>query len=301
MTTSYLLQTFAVFHLFLSTLTAASFHDYKIQYNKHYTSTAAEQRANTAYQHNSLLIDQHNAHYPAQHSYYLGHNQFSDLTSKEFQELYVGNYLDNPTHRRQRHYNYSLLQPHPNNTTSLDWTTKNAVTPVKNQGRCGSCWAFSTIGAVEGAFAIASDTLLELSMQQVVSCDATDHGCDGGLMRKAFDWIHTNPLCTYDTYPYTSELGLSGTCNNTCTGIVTVGNHTDVPSEQGILPAVLMGPVSVGIEADMPEFQLYKGGVMDDPYCGTQLDHGVLVVGFGTDQGVPYWKVKNSWGNKWVS
>ena len=187
---------------------------------------------------------------------------------------------------------------------AVDWTTKNAVTPVKNQQRCGSCWAFSTTGSVEGAYAIASGTLTSLSEQDLVSCDHNgDQGCNGGLMDNAFKWIESNGLCTEDDYPYTSGSGITGTCKTTCKPAVTITGFTDVPQqdETALQSALAQQPVSVAIEADKSAFQLYKSGVLDSASCGTKLDHGVLAVGYGTDSasGKDYWKVKNSWGATW--
>ena len=203
------------------------------------------------------------------------------------------------------------LPPHPAGKNGagapadeVDWTTKNAVTPVKNQQRCGSCWAFSTTGSVEGAYAIASGTLTSLSEQDLVSCDHNgDQGCNGGLMDNAFKWIESNGLCTEDDYPYTSGSGITGTCKTTCKPAVTITGFTDVPQqdETALQSALAQQPVSVAIEADKSAFQLYKSGVLDSASCGTKLDHGVLAVGYGTDSasGQDYWKVKNSWGATW--
>lgn len=178
------------------------------------------------------------------------------------------------------------------------------VTPVKNQKKCGSCWAFSTTGAVEGALAVATGKLISLSEEELVQCDSNgDHGCKGGLMNNAFEWIAANPLCTEAQYPYTSGLGLTGTCQRNCVGTVTLTSHKDVPAgdEDALQAAVAKQPVSVAIEADKSAFQLYRAGVLDSEGCGSQLDHGVLVVGYGTDadSGTDFWKVKNSWGPTW--
>jgi C1A family cysteine protease len=187
---------------------------------------------------------------------------------------------------------------------SLDWSTKGAVTPVKNQAQCGSCWAFSTTGSLEGAFQIAGNPLTSLSEQDLVSCDnsahgGTDQGCNGGLMDNAFKWIEKNGICTEAAYPYTSGGGSSGTCKTSCAKAVTLTGFTDVPNEGAMLAALAKGPVSVAIEADKSAFQLYKGGVLDNAKCGKKLDHGVLAIGYGTDSGKGYYKVKNSWGASW--
>lgn len=184
---------------------------------------------------------------------------------------------------------------------SVDWDTAGAVTPIKNQAQCGSCWAFSTTGSIEGAFKIAGNPLTSFSEQELVACDKVDDGCQGGLMDNAFKYAETHALCTEASYPYTSGGGNRGTCETSCTGVAEVTAFTDVPTknEDALKTAVAQQPVSVAIEADKSVFQLYKSGVMDSKACGTQLDHGVLAVGYGTDGGKDYWKVKNSWGETW--
>ena len=182
---------------------------------------------------------------------------------------------------------------------SVDWTTKGAVTPVKNQGQCGSCWAFSTTGSTEGAWFLAGNKLASLSEQQLVDCDKVDAGCNGGLMDQGFSFLEKNAACSEESYSYK---GTGGSCKqSSCTTVFeagTVTGYKDVSGESALANAVESRPVSVAIEADQMSFQLYNGGVMKGS-CGTQLDHGVLVVGFGTDGGDAYWKVKNSWGASW--
>jgi hypothetical protein len=187
---------------------------------------------------------------------------------------------------------------------SVDWVTAGAVTPVKNQARCGSCWAFSTTGSVEGAYQIANKQLLSFSEEDLVQCDHNgDQGCNGGLMDNAFEWIETNGLALESDYPYTSGSGTTGTCDNAkkAKSAVTITSFKDVPTgdEDALKSAVAQQPVSVAIEADKSAFQMYKGGVLDSPACGKKLDHGVLIVGYGTDAGKDYYKVKNSWGSSW--
>merc|ERR1719389_957895 len=182
-----------------------------------------------------------------------------------------------------------------------DWVAKGAVTPVKNQQRCGSCWAFSSTGSLEGAFFVASGKLVSLSEEDLVQCNSrTDHGCQGGLMDNAFEWVEQNGICSEADYPYTSGGGITGYCRKGCSPVVRIKGHTDVPSkdEDALKAAVSKRPVSVAIEADRSAFQHYKGGILDNVGCGTNLDHGVLAVGYGTD-GKDYWKVKNSWGASW--
>ena len=193
--------------------------------------------------------------------------------------------------------------------SSVDWVSAGAVTPVKDQGQCGSCWSFSTTGALEGAYYTTYGSLPSFSEQQLVDCDNRQHGgkdmgCNGGLMDNAFAWIKKNGgLCTEVSYPYVSgTTKTAGTCQSTCSAVKNsaVVSYTDVPikSDSAMMQALTQQPVSVAIEADQKAFQLYKSGVFTGD-CGVNLDHGVLVVGFGTMSGTDYYRIKNSWGTTW--
>ena len=186
---------------------------------------------------------------------------------------------------------------------SVDWRRKNAVTHVKNQGNCGSCWSFSTTGSVEGAWSIKHDQLYNLSEQMLVDCSDKygNKGCNGGLMDNAFKYIIDNGLCSEESYPYQ---GVQGQCqSSSCNTVVRLKDYADIiPNNEKILKrAVAQQPVSVAIQANLSSFHFYKSGVYQDPNCGDQLDHGVLIVGYGTDQihGLDYWLVKNSWSDQW--
>jgi C1A family cysteine protease len=192
---------------------------------------------------------------------------------------------------------------------SVDWVKGGAVTPVKNQGQCGSCWSFSTTGALEGAYYTTYGSLPSFSEQQLVDCDTRknggkDMGCNGGLMDNAFAWIEKNGgLCSEIDYPYTSgDTKTAGTCESTCdivsNSAVTSFNDVHSSNDVDMMTALSKQPVSIAIQADQKDFQLYSSGVFTGS-CGTQLDHGVLAVGYGSLDGQDFYKVKNSWGTTW--
>lgn len=191
---------------------------------------------------------------------------------------------------------------------NLDWVAKGAVTAVKNQGQCGSCWSFGTTGDIEGSWFLGGNDLVALSEQELVSCDKSDNGCGGGLPSIAFDFIIKNGgLVAEESYPYTSGEGDSGMCmkdkmEGTKAAVISSWNtiSSSPEGEEKLQEALIKnGPISIGIDAT--PMQDYFGGI-DNPKCGSgsnDLDHAVLIVGFGEENGQKFWKIKNSWGPDW--
>lgn len=185
---------------------------------------------------------------------------------------------------------------------AVDWSAKGAVTAVKNQGQCGSCWAFSATGSLEGAKFIVDAVLVSFSEQQLVDCSHSygNNGCNGGLMDDAFYYVIDNGITSESKYPYKA---VGGQCKYTSGDKVWgIRDCTDVTvdKEKPLMAAIAQQPVSVAIQANHLSFQLYKSGVYNGN-CGTNLDHGVLAVGFGSIDGKNHFKVKNSWGATWGS
>lgn len=191
---------------------------------------------------------------------------------------------------------------------SINWNLKGGVTPVKNQGFCGSCWTFSTTGALEGHVFASRHELISMSEQFLLDCDEEGHGCFGGLMTQAFEYVRKKGLCSEASYPYKCEDEYDEECQNSrcnynCTFALKPHTLTSVvvvrQTVHALMMALLLGPVSVAIEADSGVFQSYKSGVITSPLCGSKLNHGVLCVGYGEEHGTKYFLVKNSWGTDW--
>ena len=229
-----------------------------------------------------------------------GHNQFSDWSHAEYKAI-LGYVRGEAATKNIKMFDESA------NADSLNWVELGAVTPVKDQGQCGSCWAFSTTGSLEGAHFVASNELLSFSEQQLVDCAYIkygNYGCNGGLQDSAYKYYEDGNNAELESvYPYTSGAGQRGTCSydkDSATD-VTVTSYVDVtPSSPSQMMAALnTQPLAVAIEADKFVFQTYKSGVLTSDQCGTNLDHAVLAVGYGTEDGEDYWLVKNSWNTTW--
>jgi cathepsin L len=269
---------------------------WKIAHEKKYADMGEERVRYVIWQDNLKRIEQHNSENG--NSYSLRINKFGDMTGTEFAAS-----LGLPKMHNRTGGSTFLAPSNVQMPTTVDWRDKGYVTPVKNQGQCGSCWAFSTTGSLEGQYFKKNGKLISLSEQQLVDCSTKfgNMGCNGGLMDQAFKYIKQYGIESEKDYPYHAR---DMKCKYDATKVVTkVTGFTDVTegSEAELQSAVAtVGPVSVAIDASHFSFQFYHEGVYNEPRCSsTQLDHGVLAVGYGTYQGKDYWLVKNSWGSGW--
>jgi cathepsin L len=224
-------------------------------------------------------------------------NEFADLSIDEFNARFKGlNYVYEPKFVEEIAF--------PDAPASIDWRDKGAVSHIKNQGQCGSCWSFSAAGSIEGQHFLSTGKMVTFSEQNLMDCSTSygNMGCNGGLMDYAFKYVINNKgLDTETSYPYTAR---DGSCHYSASNSGgTISGYTDVAqgSETALVNAIgSIGPISVAIDASHQSFQLYSKGVYYEPACSsTQLDHGVLAVGYGTTGGQDYYIVKNSWGTSW--
>jgi len=283
------------------------FQQFKLKYDKQYATPAEESIRFQIFTRNLKTIANLNAAYPKAT---FGATKFADLSHQEFKDTYLSTHTleRDPAWPTAPLYSSAEVEALPD---SWDWRDHGAVTAVKDQGQCGSCWAFSTTGNMEGQWFLAGNTLPELSEQNLVDCDhecmqyqgqqVCDQGCDGGLMPNAFEYIIQNGIESENDYPYT---GADGTCQFDSKKVVAhASNYTMISGDETQMAAWLVknGPIAIAVDAE--PWQFYIGGVYYLP-CGTSLDHGVLLVGYGVetdifDQTMPYWIIKNSWSSDW--
>jgi cathepsin L len=273
----------------------AEFDIFKLKYNKAYSTPQEEERRFQIFSDNLKFVSEWDAE---ARGFSVAINKFADLTNKEFVSLYTGLNITRTYEAVIEKIDSPRVQG-----DIVNWVNKGAVTGVKNQGQCGSCWSFSTTGSVEGAWFLAKGKLVSLSEQDLVDCSTAEgnEGCNGGLMDDAFEYIIKNKgIDTEASYPYRATG--PNRCEFKAADVgATISSYHDVQSgsESDLQSSVDKTPVSVAIDASHNSFQLYSSGVYYEPQCSpSQLDHGVLAVGYGTST-ADYWLVKNSWGTDW--
>jgi len=265
---------------------------WKLQFGKEYEDAATEAHRFAVFQANKIRIDAWNA---AGNTAVLALGPFADLTNEEFAAMYTGAFpADEETVAANTLELDTVGAP-----DSWDWRTQGAVTPVKNQGQCGSCWAFSTVACVEGLYKINGHALTSFSEQQIVDCSTANYGCNGGWPYKAFTYVAGAGLETESDYPYTAKTGSCHLDKSKAIQTGVTGYAFVVPRSAAQLKAAIANqPISVIVEADQDVFQHYHSGVVTTG-CGTNLDHAITAVGYGNYSGQDAFFVKNSWGTSW--
>lgn len=283
--------------------TIYQFNAWKETHAKVYNTKDEELSRMKIFMDNMKFINEYNARQDTKMT--LGLNQYSDMTHEEFRSTMTGSV--NETADVQAFLQAegsSFIEPaNWEAPTSVDWRTKGAVTPVKNQGQCGSCYSFSTTGSIEGQWFRKNKVLVSLSEQQIVDCSTAygNNGCNGGLMTNGFRYIKkAGGLDTEQSYPYEAKASYCR-FKTAYVGAKITGYSNVRASETALKSAVgSVGPVSVAIDASHRSLQFYTGGIYYEPACSAQnLDHAVLAVGYGSDGTHDYWIVKNSWGTSW--
>jgi cysteine peptidase B len=289
--------------VYLESNMGAMFNDFKATFGKKYANAAEETQRFANFQANMRTAAALQAKEPLAT---FGMNIYSDLSAAEFKVRHSANkyYAARQAESKPVADLYTAQEAARiiSQAGTVDWRAKGAVTAVKDQGQCGSCWAFSTTGGIEGQWFLANHTLTSLSEQDLVSCDTVDQGCNGGLMDNAFGWLLSNrggKIATEASYPYVSGGGNVPSCADSGkpTGAVITG-HKDLPKNETQMAAWLIqnGPISIAVDAT--SWQTYTGGIMSN--CQSdQLDHGVLIVGLGVSGSTTYWIIKNSWASSW--
>jgi C1A family cysteine protease len=276
------------------------FTNFQDRFSKRYESFEEMEARFKVFRTNLRKIILHNI--DVEQNFTMGINQFTDLTPEEFKMLYVGSYKSDVGSFGCKTFSSSGTGL----PVAVDWRTKGVVNSVRDQGQCGSCWAFATTANAESVWAISSGKLLDLSEEFLVDCASGvgyfNLGCNGGQPDSAFKYMINNGQCTEASYPYNAgTTKTAGSCQKCTSAAVSFSSCSDVkPNDQvSLAAAVAKQPVVIAIEADTRYFQSYSGGILDASTCGTTLDHAVEIVGYGTEKGTDYWIVRNSWGSSW--
>lgn len=220
----------------------------------------------------------------------------SDWTEQEYLDILTYMPMDQADFEENLTYHPETLEA----SKAIDWRSKGKVQGIKDQKQCGSCWAFSSVSALESAYAVKHGKLYSFAEQQLVDCEPKSHGCRGGLQRYAYDYYKTHNAIEESSYKYTAKDGTCQYSSKSHSSVKTTGYKSVAAKNPDQMKAALQSqPLSVSIEADKSAFQRYKSGIFNSAECGTRLDHATNVVGWGSSAGKDFWIMRNSWGKTW--
>lgn len=271
---------------------------FKVTFKKTYATTAEEEARLELFRKKVQEFEEHNKLYAAgKVTWKKGVNKFADWTKEELDDFVQAIAMDEDSR-----INKEIFKPNPNMNgkipESFDWREKGAVTPVKDQGECGSCYAFGTLASVETEYYRKTGKLLSLSEQNIMDCDLMTHGCDGGSPEMVFEYLRDNGVMLEEEYPYTAQK--EDCLFNSSMSVLKIQGYGLVVNESDIPEAlVTRGSLVVSLVADMDVWFAYKEGVLPPANCNIDVNHGVAIVGYGTENGLAFYLIKNSWGEHW--
>ncbi|XP_005992023.1 procathepsin L-like [Latimeria chalumnae] len=284
-----------------------SWRNWKTLHMKRYPLEAEESYRRLIWENNLRYIERHNLEFSmGKHSYSLGMNKLGDLTSEEFRQL-VNGFISDDSKREEGGAAVFSESSSFQIPKEIDWRKKGYVTPIKYQGHCGSCWAFSATGALEGQIFKKTSKLISLSEQNLIDCSKTlgNMGCNGGYITRAFEYVKRNGINSEKYYPYLERDDQQCRYDpkqsvGNCTSITTIPRGKELALEKAV---ALVGPVSVAADASLVTFRFYRSGIFHDPKCSSKVNHAMLAVGYGVTkengETRKYWIIKNSWGEHW--
>jgi cathepsin L len=293
----YLIFIFDFNKLFISNYTSNNwnlFQSYQLKFNKTYLTEKEYYEKYKMFQTNLQKINLNN----------LNENKNYKLIVNKFTDTFQ---LSNITYKINsiRKQSICKLIKFSNHLTNIhntfDWRIKGIINPIKDQSLCGSCWAFSTISNAEHIWYIYSDKLLDLSEQELIDCVKENNGCNGGKIEPSLEYIINIGLCLEKDYNYLSgNNNISSYCKICKSYVSFINCFTIIPGDQNTLQYVLnKNPVIASIDASSFFFRFYSSGILDEINCGTNSNHAVEIVGYGNENGIDFWIVRNSWGKDW--
>lgn len=287
---------------------------YKLDFKRTFDSKSHEELREKIFRESIRTISHHNFEFrQGRESFKMGINSFSDMTFDEYSAMFKANEsIKAMANEKAKNIRFRPKIIHGNDVgnlternlaASFDWRDQGAVTKVRDQKLCGSCYAMATIGSIESQYFIMNKKLIDFSEQEIVDCagEFTTFGCSGGIAFRVFDYVLENQLSTRSGYPYKAEVGECRATENKIKIHLKGYGYVDAEDDDDNLAEAVtkFGPIVVSINSDLETFMRYSSGIYFDEKCTDEVNHGALLVGYGSEDGIDYWIVKNSFGESW--